>query len=89
MTEKINKEEFSQKLEELAKQNKNQKRSLQQMLELTKRYYVGKKLEKLQQKLENLAKLQEELAKKTAEKNTKEEQADLNKKFEEFQIEGN
>ena len=47
MQEKIQKEEFSQKLEELSKQNKNKERSLKQLLELTKRYYVAKKAEKL------------------------------------------
>ena len=87
LQEKINKEEFSQKLEELAKQNKNQKRSLEQLVELTKRYYVGKKLEKLQQELEQLAKKQDELSKKGDKENTKEEQDKLNKEFEKFQKE--
>ncbi|WP_417195767.1 DUF4175 family protein [Bizionia sp.] len=85
MQEKINKEELSEKLEELAKQNKNQKRSLEQLLELTKRYYVAKKLEKLQQDLEKLAEEQEKLAEETKEKNTKESQDNLNEKFEDFQ----
>ncbi|NNK28586.1 MAG: DUF4175 family protein [Flavobacteriaceae bacterium] len=87
LAEKINKEEFSEKLDKLAKQNKNQKRSLEQMLELTKRYYVNKKLEKLKQKLDELAKIQEEVAKKTEEKSTKEEQSKLNEEFEDFQKE--
>ncbi|WP_339634996.1 DUF4175 family protein, partial [Bizionia echini] len=85
LQEKINKEELSEKLEELAKQNKNQKRSLEQLLELTKRYYVAKKLEKLQQDLEKLAEEQEKLAEETKDKNTKEAQDALNEKFEEFQ----
>lgn len=85
LAEKIQKEEFSEKLEKLAKQNKNQKRSLQQMLELTKRYYVNKKLEKLQQDLEKLADDQEKLSKENIENNTKENQEKLNKEFEDFQ----
>ncbi len=75
LADKINKEEFTQKLEELAKQNKNQKRSLQQLLELTKRFYVAKKMEKLANELEKLAeeqeKLSEESPKKTPKRNRK------------------
>ncbi|WP_323787460.1 DUF4175 family protein [Psychroserpens sp.] len=87
MQEKIQKEEFSQKLEELAKQNKNKERSLKQLLELTKRFYVAKKAEKLQQELEKLAEEQEKLSEESEDKNTKEEQEKLNKKFEDFQKE--
>lgn len=87
MQEKIQKEELSQKLEELAKQNKNKERSLKQLLELTKRYYVAKKAEKLQQELEQLAEEQEKLSEESEENNTKEEQEKLNKKFEDFQKE--
>lgn len=87
LQEKINREQFTEKLEQLAKQNKNQKRSLEQLLELTKRYYVGKKLEKLQQELEELAKRQEELSQKSSEENTKQKQEELNKQFEDFEKE--
>ena len=87
LQEKINKEELSEKLEQLAKQNKNKKRSLEQLLELTKKYYVSKKLEKLQKELEDLAKKQLELSKEDKEDNTKEKQDKLNKEFEDFQKE--
>ena len=82
--EKINKEELTQKLEELAKQNKNKKRSLEQLLELAKRFYVEKKLEKLQNELEELSKEQEKLSNESEEKNTNEKQEELNKEFDEF-----
>ena len=85
LADKINKEEFSQKLEQLAKQNKNQKRSMQQLLELTKRFYVAKKMEKLANELENLSEEQDKLSEKSSEENTKEKQEELNKAFEEFQ----
>ena len=84
---KINKEELSIKLDQLAKQNKNRKRSLEQLLELTKKYYVTKKLEKLHKELENLANKQLDLSKEKQEDNTKEKQDKLNKEFEEFQNE--
>lgn len=85
LKDKINKEEFNQKLEELAKQNQNKKRSLQQLLELTKRFYVSKKQEKLANDLEKLAKEQESLADKPEKENTSKKQEELNKAFEEFQ----
>jgi len=84
LKEKINKEEFSQKLEQLAKQNKNKKRSLQQLLELTKRFYVAKKLEKLKEQLTKQAIDQEKLSNEKSENNTKEKQDSLNKEFEDF-----
>ena len=85
MKDKINKEEFTQKLENLAKQNKNKEKSLKQLLELTKRFYVAKKAEKLFNDLAKLAEEQEALSEENVDKNTKEAQDKLNKKFEDFQ----
>lgn len=87
LLEKIEKEDFNEKLEKLAKQNKNQKKSLEQLVELTKRYYVAKKAEKLSDELFKLAEEQEKLANSPEEKNTKEEQEKLNKKFDEYKKE--
>ncbi|MFK7832152.1 MAG: DUF4175 family protein [Winogradskyella sp.] len=86
LKDKINKEEFTQKLEELAKQNKNKKRSMKQLLELTKRFYVMKKAEKLSKQLEDISEKQEKLSEKK-EENTKEAQEKLNEEFEELQKE--
>jgi hypothetical protein len=84
LKDKINKEEFTQKLEELAKQNKNKKRSMKQMLELTKRFYVMKKAEKIAKQLDDLSEKQEDLSNKEKE-NTKDKQEELNNEFEELQ----
>ena len=84
LQEKINQEDLIQKLDELKKQNKNKKRSLEQLLELTKRFYVEKKLEKLKDDLEKLAEEQEKLSNKSEKENTKEKQDDLNKAFEDY-----
>ena len=84
LKDKINKEEFTQKLEELAKQNKNKKRSMKQLLELTKRFYVMKKAEKISSELEKLAEEQEKLSEKDKE-NTKEAQEKLNEEFNKLQ----
>ncbi len=84
LQDKIQKEELTDKLEKLSKQNKNQEKNLEQLLELTKRYYVEKKAEKLAEELFELGEEQEKLADKTEDENTKEAQDDLNKKFEDY-----
>jgi len=82
-SEKINSEELTQKLENLAKQNNSEQRNLEQLLELTKRYYVQEKTRKLANDLEKLAGKQEELSKKDSE-NTKENQEQLTEEFNDF-----
>lgn len=84
LQDKINNEELTEKLEDLAKQNKNKKRSLQQLLELTKRFYVEKKLDKLKEDLIKLSNDQEKLSNKSEEENTKDKQEALNNAFENF-----
>ncbi len=84
LREKIEEEELYDKLEKLGNQNKKQQRNLEQLLELTKRYYVQKKAEKLASDLERLAEEQEKLSEESGEENTSEKQKDLNEKFEDF-----
>ncbi len=84
LKDKFSKEEFTQKLDELAKKNKNKKRSMKQLLELTRRFYVMKKAEKVSNQLEELSKKQEELSEKDKE-NTKAAQEKLNQEFEKLQ----
>ena len=84
LQDKLEKEELTEKLEKLSKQNKNQEKNLEQLVELTKRYYVTKKAEKLAEELNKLAEEQEKLADAPEEENTKEAQEELNKKFEEY-----
>ncbi len=87
LQDKIAKEEFNEKLENLAKQNKNQEKNLEQLVELTKRYYVAKKAEKLSEELNKLAEEQEKLANASEDENTKEEQEKLNEKFDTYKKE--
>ena len=63
IADKIDKEELTQKLENLAKNQKNGQRNLEQLLELTKRYYVTEKASQLAKDLDELAKKQEMLSK--------------------------
>ncbi|MGB0973696.1 MAG: hypothetical protein ACPGU9_01780 [Flavobacteriaceae bacterium] len=81
LKEKIKNEELFSKIEQLSKQHKSKERSLEQILELTKRYYVNKKFEKLSKDLSQLAKKQNELSKQSLQNNTKEAQDSLTNQF--------
>ncbi|MDC8005093.1 DUF4175 family protein [Aureisphaera galaxeae] len=87
LQDKIDQEELREKLEKLGKQNKNQEKNLEQLVELTKRYYVTKKAEKLAEEIFKLGEEQEKLADAPKEENTTEKQEELNKKFEDYKKE--
>ena len=81
LQDKINDEELLEKIEKLSKQTQSKERSLEQILELTKRYYISKKFEKVAQELEELSKKQDDLSNDSQEENTKENQHKLNEEF--------
>ncbi|WP_299431061.1 DUF4175 family protein [uncultured Maribacter sp.] len=84
VADKINKEDLSKKLEDVAKKQKNSERNLEQLLELTKRYYVTEKLNQLSKDLKELSEKQEELSTKNKEEKALQEQLKLNKEFQEI-----
>ena len=61
MAEKLNKDDLLKKSKELAQQNKQQERSLERILELTKRFYVEQKTMQIADKIEKLAKKQADI----------------------------
>ena len=72
-------------MKRLLKSKKNSQRSLEQLVELTKRYYVTEKAAQLAKDLELLAKEQELLSDlKLTEKFATQEQEKLNEKFKEI-----
>ena len=83
MFDKLRQEDLIKKMEQLSKSDKMKERSLEQILELTKKYYLTQKFEKTVDQLNELAKEQKELSNK-GEENSKEKQEELNKKFEEI-----
>ena len=86
VAQKLKKEELEQRLEELGKNQGNNIRGLEQILELTKRYYVTEKASQLARALEQLAKEQEGLSHMGLEQNPSgEEQQDLNTGFKELE----
>lgn len=89
VADKIDKEDLARRLEDLAKKQKSGQRNLEQLLELTKQYYVTEKAAQLSKDLAKLAEKQAELAKmKTSELKEKEvtkSQSELNNEFKEFE----
>ena len=89
MAEKLNKEDLVKKAKELAQQNKQQERSLERILELTKRFYVEQKTMQIANKIDALSKKQEDLALKkeeglNAQKQIKKEFDEIKKELEEL-----
>ena len=80
LAEKLNREDLIKKTKELAEQNKQQERSLERILEMTKRFYIEQKMQKIADNLNELSNKQDELSKKEAKNN---EQKKINKEFNE------
>ncbi len=79
IADKLNKEELMQRLEEMGNKQQNSQRNLEQLVELTKRYYVSEKAAQLAMELEKVSKLQETMAEQS--KSTSAEQRVLNENF--------
>ena len=86
LNDKISKEELFEKMEKFQQASKNQTKSLEQLVELTKRYYVEKKVQQIADKINKLAEKQDNLADKTDENNA-EKQEEINKEFDKLQEE--
>lgn len=82
--DKINEEDLKEKLDNFSNESKKQERTLEQLLELTKRYYVEQKAKQIAEDLKDLSETQEQLAEKDA---SKEEQSKINDAFEELRKE--
>lgn len=88
LNDKISKEELFEKMEKFQQASKNQTKTLEQLVELTKRYYVEKKAQQVAEKMNKLAEKQDKLAEKTDENNA-EKQDEINKEFDKLQEELN
>ncbi len=83
LAEKLKKEDLLNKIDRLKEQSKQETRSLERILELTKRFYVEKKSEQIIKKLDELSNKQMDLSKN--ELNESKTQEDLNNKFDSIQ----
>ncbi|MBE7659477.1 DUF4175 family protein [Tenacibaculum finnmarkense] len=98
LAEKLNREDLLKKTKELAEQNKQQEKSLERILEMTKRFYMEQKMQKLADNLKDLSKKQKDLSekespkeadKKASEEKIKEEQQKINTDFQKVKKELN
>ena len=87
LQKKINEEEFKEDLDKLAQRQKNQKKSLEQLVEQTRRYYVAKKTQQIAEALQELGERQIEAAERNHEtkEDQLEEQNQLNSSFQKLQ----
>ncbi len=84
LNDKIDSEELLSKLDQFKQKSKNQIKNLEQLVELTKKYYVEKKAEQIANKLDKLSDKQDRLSE--AEKaNTSVKQKDINAAFDKIQ----
>lgn len=81
MAEKLNKEDLIKKTKELAQQNRQRERSLERILEMTKRFYVEQKTMQIANKIDKLSKKQSDLSKKSPLDSLK--QKEIEKEFDE------
>ena len=81
VADKLKKDELTERLENLAKGQQSNERSLEQLLELTKRYYVTEKSSLLSRELKALSGKQEDAAKHSKEESSAKAQEELNGKF--------
>lgn len=85
LAQKLNKEDLLRKVKKLTEQNKQQERSLERVLELTKRFYVEQKTMQIANKLEELSKKQDSLSRSPNSK--MEQQKSIKKEFDQIQKE--
>ncbi|WP_333693543.1 hypothetical protein [Flavobacterium sp.] len=80
LTEKIQDLDIQEKLDKIKQNSKNQTKNLEQLVELTKKYYVEKKAEQLANKLDKLANKQEKLT-QDDNQNSVQKQEEINEEF--------
>lgn len=86
LNEKLNKEELQDKLQQFKQSSKNQVKTLEQLVELTKRYYVDKKANQIADKLDKLSQEEKKLSEDSNPSTTK-DQEKINEEFKAIQDE--
>ena len=81
LADKINKEDFVKKLNSIVNQRRLKQRSVQQMLELTKRYYIKQKIQQIKNRLQELSSEQQEAYDTSELHESREKQNEINRKF--------
>ena len=84
LNDKLKNEDLFDKLEKFKQITKSQTKTLEQLVELTKKYYVEKKAEQIADKLDKLADKQDKLAENEKENQVDKQEA-INKEFDKIQ----
>ncbi len=84
LNDKLQQEELFEKMEQFKQVSKNQAKTLEQLVELTKRFYVEKKAEQISDKLDKLSEKQDKLSEEK-ENNNAENQDKINEEFDKIQ----
>ncbi|WP_278034459.1 hypothetical protein [Flavobacterium nitratireducens] len=84
LNDKLKNEDLLEKLDQFKQTSKNQIKNLQQLVELTKKYYVQKKAEQVADKLDKLSNKQDKLSESEKE-NSLNKQQEINKEFDAIQ----
>ena len=84
LNDKIKNEDLLSKLDKFKQNSKNQTKNLEQLVELTKRYYVDKKAEQIVEKLDKLSEKQNKLSDNEKE-NKSDKQNEINTAFDKIQ----
>lgn len=84
LNDKLKNEDLFEKLDQFKQTSKTQVKNLQQLVELTKKYYVQKKAEQVADKLDKLSNKQDKLSENEKE-NTLNKQEEINKEFDAIQ----
>ncbi len=84
LNDKLKNEELFDKLEKFKQITKNQTKTLEQLVELTKKYYVEKKAEQIADQLDKLADKQDKLSENEKENQVDKQEA-INKEFDKIQ----
>jgi hypothetical protein len=80
--DKLDQQAFEERMEEVSKSQKGSQRNMQQLLELTKRYYVQQKSKQLSRQLKNLSESQDSLSEVSeVQEALKEDQKKVNEEF--------
>lgn len=85
LSEMMQEDKLFDKMDEMKQKSKSQMKKLEQLVELTKKYYVEKKLEQIGNQLDKLSEKQEKLA--DDQNNNSKKQEDIQKGFKDIQKE--
>ncbi|UFH47188.1 hypothetical protein LNP27_03920 [Flavobacterium galactosidilyticum] len=84
LNDKIKNEELLNKLDKFKQSSKNQIKNLEQLVQLTKKFYVQKKADQIKQKLDSLSEKQEQLSNNEKDNNL-DKQQEINSDFDKIQ----